>query len=162
MLLFLILSSLTFAYPSIEDLMQEEMEEIELITNIRTGGVPLMFESMYVSPNEKFRLMLVKVLNFVGFCGEMEKRNNLTLAIIPGNNRFTNETVPRFVWKVEMDSFEEYFTFKKFMCNVCEYLDYYNDASAVVATETKRTGDASEVLQKFIFDSSMAPCACYN
>lgn len=160
MLLFLVLYSV-LAYPSVEDLMQEEMEEIELITNIRTGGVPMMFESMYVSPNEKFRLMFVKVLNFVRFCDDMEKRNNLTLAIVPGNNRFTNETVPRFVWKKEMDSFEEYFTFKKFMCNLCEYLDYYNEAAVVVATETKRTGDYSEVLQKFTFDLSMANCACF-
>ena len=72
MLLFLVLYSV-IAYPSVEDLMQEEMEEIELITNIRTGGVPMMFESMYVSPNEKFRLMFVKVLNFVRFCDEASR-----------------------------------------------------------------------------------------
>ena len=162
MLLFLlcIFCALADSYPTVEDLIYEDYEMIEALTDVERNGPSLVMESASVKPNEQFRQMFVKIVAFVDFCMRTEKRETLILSAVYGQNRFSNDTQPSFgLWRT-MLNYEKYMAFRLYMCALCDSLNFFDKVRAVVAVENKRTGDDSIVLQEFVFDASMKSCKC--
>lgn len=150
------------AYPTVEDLIREDYELIETILDVTRKGPKALFESSTVGMKDNFASMFGRIIDYVDFCSNNEKRSELVLSIIIEPNYFTNETMPRFDWSSDMRSSDAYFVYKQLLCALCQYLDYFSPVTAVVATKKLRNGDACHVLNKFYFDSSMGPCSCYE
>lgn len=159
-MLFLLLLLCVCAYPTVEDLIAEDYELIEILTDVKVNGPLLIFESASVKPKEEFRLMFVKMMNFVDFFLNVEQRDSVVLTALRKYDQFTADTLPRFKITKSMQNFKKFETYRLYMCALCDYLNYFETVYASVGIDKKREGDFHNTLQQLEFTQSMKPCAC--
>ncbi len=159
-MLFLFLLLCACAYPTVEDLIAEDYELLELLTDVKVNGPLLIFESASAKPNEEFRLMFVKMMNFVDFFFNTEQRDSVVLTALRKHDHFSSDTLPRFEITKTMQNFQKFETYRLYMCALCDYLNYFETVYATVGVNKKRKGDSNDTLQQLEFTQSMKPCAC--
>lgn len=159
-MLFLLPLIYVCAYPTVEDLIAEDYELIEILTDVKVNGPLLIFESASVKPKEEFRLMFVKMMNFVDFFLNVEQRDSVVLTALRKYDQFTADTLPRFEITKSMLNFQKFETYRLYMCALCDYLNYFETVYASVGIDKKRKGDFHNTLQQLEFTHSMKPCMC--
>jgi len=159
-LLFVLFICGAFGYPTVEDLIEEDYEIIAAMEEIERNQPLVILESATIQPNEKFRLLFVKLVNFVNFFAKEEKRTDIVLSVVHGQDRYSNDTMPRYEMWPEMQKFDKFMMYRLYMCSLCQYLNFFDSVTAIIAVKNKRNGDFSNVLQQFPFDQSTKNCSC--